>query len=830
MTLSASQWARVAEEFDRLCDAPVDVRKSGVMALASHDADAAAELDALLSASDRSDSRFDRPALHAYAAMQATAPALIGRRLGAYEVTQIIGRGGMGVVFEGRHTDPQFSKRVAIKTLAIGVERPERLWRFRRERQILATLDHANIAALYDGGTTDDGMPYLVMEYVAGQRIDEWCDTQRLTVAQRLDLFRQVCSAVQFAHSKLVVHRDLKPSNVLVTDDGVVKLLDFGIAKMLTPDDEHDESTRGGIAPLTTAYASPEQVRGEAITTSADVYSLGVMLYRLLTGGAPYEVDGRTPAEVRHILSTQAPVAPSDAVTDAHAKVSGAVDARAASAALRGELDAIVLMALRKEPERRYASVESFSSDLLRYLKGRTVQARPDTMRYRVGKFVRRQRALVAGVSIAALAMIGGTVASLRAAASARAEARRSQQMVSFLQTVVGAADHTFYGKIQGSPDITLREVLDSTTATVASSFPNDARVRADLYTTLGRSFRRFNRYATAITLIDSARILHASTTGPTSLQSTEDLLFAAWLMMEVGKVDSAAATLRVAIAQYAQLPDAPEAQVTYATAALGQLLALALGKEEESIPYLRTAARRERASPAPRLQVLAIAEGSLGYALIETGSEAAGDSAYARAVSTLEADSVRSAEELAIQLTNWGTSLARRNRHDEAVVVKRRAMVLMRRANGPNHKSTAVLQSRLAKELVAMQRYPEARGLVDSALVVLESLTPRNWSELQSAYAVQAEVGIGTRDAPGATRSLARSRALMDSLRGPHADRDIDLLLKESRLMSLQGLPARALALAVQAQRQAQQAFGPSDSQAVMAAKRVATLTAGGQ
>lgn len=203
--------------------------------------------------------------------MSATAPSLIGRTLGAYLVTRVIGRGGMGVVFEGQHTDPQLAKRVAIKTLAIGIERPERLWRFRRERQILAGLEHSNIGALYDGGTTDDGVPYLVVEYVDGKRLDLWCETHQLTIPRRIELFRQVCAGVQFAHSKLVVHRDLKPSNILVTDEGVVKLLDFGIAKLLTPDDARDETTRGGLAPLTTAYASPEQARGEEITTTADV-------------------------------------------------------------------------------------------------------------------------------------------------------------------------------------------------------------------------------------------------------------------------------------------------------------------------------------------------------------------------------------------------------------------------------------------------------------------------------------------------------------------------------------------------------------------------------
>lgn len=380
MSLNPGQWEHVAAEFDRLHELPADQHRRQLDALVLVDAAVAAEVESLLDVAARTDSRLDRNALGSFAEFHASAPSFIGQRLGAYLVTRVIGRGGMGVVFEGEHTDPQFSKKVAIKTLAIGVEQPERLWRFRRERQILAGLDHPNIAALYDGGTTEDSVPYLVMEYVAGQRIDDWCETHRLTIPQRIDLFRQVCAAVQFAHSKLVVHRDLKPSNILVTHDGAVKLLDFGVAKLLSSDDARDETTRGGIAPLTLAYASPEQARGEAISTAADVYALGMILFRLLTGGAPYELDGRTPVESLRILSTQPPKIPSGEVTDDHAKTCGAADASSVRATLSGELDAIVLMALRKEPTRRYASVEAFSADLLRYLKGQPVQARPDTL------------------------------------------------------------------------------------------------------------------------------------------------------------------------------------------------------------------------------------------------------------------------------------------------------------------------------------------------------------------------------------------------------------------------------------------------------------------
>jgi serine/threonine protein kinase len=352
----------------------------------------------------------------------------IGKRLGPYQVLEQIGKGGMSVVFRACRVDDQFQKQVAIKVLRAGEASPFVVGRFRNERQILAGLDHPNIARLTDGGTTEEGIPYLVMDLVEGVPIDDYCDARKLPTTQRLKLFVEVCSAVQYAHQRLIVHRDLKPGNILVTGQGVPKLLDFGIAKILGqgPLAGRSETTLTLFRILTPGYASPEQVRGEPITTASDVYSLGVILYELLTGRSPYGNRKRTSEEISNAVCELDPEKPSDVVT--HAIAGNAVSSPAEIAELRegsaqkllkrlrGDLDNIVMMALQKEPQRRYASVEQFAADIGRHLDSLPVFARKDTARYRLSKFVVRHKAGVAAASAVVLTMIMGFIITIREA------------------------------------------------------------------------------------------------------------------------------------------------------------------------------------------------------------------------------------------------------------------------------------------------------------------------------------------------------------------------------------------------------------------------------
>ena len=332
-----------------------------------------------------------------------------GTRVGAYKLVREIGHGGMGTVYLAERDDEHYQQQVAIKFIKPGLGGDAIRKRFRNEMQILADLNHPNIARLLDGGQTVEGVPYLVMEYVEGRPIDVFCDEAQLSIQERLKLFSTVCAGVQYAHQHLVIHRDIKPGNILVTTEGLPKLVDFGIAKLL--DDERSDATATALPFMTPDYASPEQVRGVAVTTATDVYSLGVVLYELLTGRRPYRLKSGVAHEVAQAICADEPRRPSSTQKRLHA-----------------DLDNIVLMAMRKEPQRRYASAEQFAEDIRRHLEGLPVRARPDTFGYRTGKFVRRHKFGVAAAAIITLTLLIGIVATVWQARVAHAERVRAER------------------------------------------------------------------------------------------------------------------------------------------------------------------------------------------------------------------------------------------------------------------------------------------------------------------------------------------------------------------------------------------------------------------
>jgi serine/threonine protein kinase/WD40 repeat protein len=385
------------------------------------DAALRAELDSLLAAHPGARRFFDAPLV---APPLDGADPWIGRTVGAWRLVRRLATGGMGAVYLGERTDHAFEKRAAIKLVRTGLDSDELLARFRRERQLLANLEHPHIARLLDGGSTPDGLPYLVMEYVDGHRLDEHADAVRLDVPARLDLFLDVCDAVQFAHKNLVIHRDLKPANILVDDSGQVKLLDFGIAGVVA-DGAAPDLTATTSRRLTPRYASPEQVMGGRMSTATDVYSLGVVLYELLAGRSPYADTGSPFAMERAVL--EADIArPSDAVTPEAAERRCTTAGRLATA-LRGDLDTIVLTALARDPERRYPTVEALADDIRRHVDGRPVRARPDTFVYRMSRFARRNTGLVAGVLAAFVTMIVALVLVVGAYRRAEADHREAE-------------------------------------------------------------------------------------------------------------------------------------------------------------------------------------------------------------------------------------------------------------------------------------------------------------------------------------------------------------------------------------------------------------------
>jgi eukaryotic-like serine/threonine-protein kinase len=443
--MTPERWQQIKGVLDQVLELKPPQRPAFLHRVCDGDHSLQREVESLLAGdSDGKEGFLAKPRISATITEDETR-SWVGRRIGPYEVLEMIGEGGMGSVYRAARADEQYKKQVAIKVVKRGLETPFALARFRAERQILANLEHSNIARMLEGGTTESGLPYVVMEMVDGVPIDKYCEAHTLSIEARLRLFRTVCLAVQHAHQHLTVHRDLKPGNILVTADGTPKLLDFGIAKILDPESLPGgaEATISFLRLLTPEYASPEQVRGDAITTASDIYSLGVVLFRLLTGHHPYVFDSRSPDAIARVICDTEPPKPSTVVRlqdkSAPGRATSQLDetrtigagyesTRALSRRLQGDLDNIVLMALRKEPQRRYPSAEQFAEDVRRHLESMPVVARNNTVEYRVSKFVARHKAGTAATVVAIVFLLVALVVALYEAGVARRQAEIARE------------------------------------------------------------------------------------------------------------------------------------------------------------------------------------------------------------------------------------------------------------------------------------------------------------------------------------------------------------------------------------------------------------------
>ncbi len=480
---------RLKEVFHAARELPPGERDAFLVDACGSDEQLREKVDALLE-SDRVSADFiaDPPArLFADAFGAAPEPSVAGRMIDRYRIIREIGRGGMGAVYLAERADDEYQKQVALKLIKRGMDTDSVLRHFRNERQILAGFDHPNIARLLDGGTSDDDLPYFVMEYIEGLPIDEYCNTQAVSLPARLQLFREICAAVSYAHRHLVVHRDIKRSNILVTAEGVPKLLDFGIAKILQ-EDGAPLLTLTGQRLMTPEYASPEQARGERVTTASDVYSLGVVLYELLAGQSPYGATTPQSSDFAKIISEVQPKKPSTVVAMAGNHRLAVNNQKF----LRGDLDKIVLMALRKEPERRYQSVEQFSEDIRRHLEERPVLARKDTSGYRAAKFVRRNKTALAAAAIVLLVLIGGIVATSRQAQIAMREKARAERRFNDVRKLANSVLFDYHDAIKDLPGSTkVRERLVEDGLNYLDSLASEAHGDPALQRELAAAYER---------------------------------------------------------------------------------------------------------------------------------------------------------------------------------------------------------------------------------------------------------------------------------------------------------------------------------------------------
>ena len=695
---------------------------------------------------------------------------LIGATVGAFRIEKRIASGGMGTVYKAVRSDGQFEQTVAMKVVKRGMDTEEILERFRAERQTLAALDDPRIARLIDGGVTRDGRPYLVMEYVDGRPIDAYCDEHRLTIKERLRLFREVCQAVQHAHGSLVIHRDLKPSNILVTAQGVPKLLDFGIAKVISGGTTQ-RATRDTDRRLTPEYASPEQVSSGVMSTATDVYSLGVVLYELLTGTAPYSFHLRTTDELKRVVCGVMPPAPSAAVTvratrkrltgesARPAALPGTAGATGVTAAgenvpatrrvsstrlrgqLRGDLDTIVLMALRKEPQRRYASAEQFAADIGRYLDGMPVQAQRDTLVYRATKFVGRHPAGVA-VTIGVIAALSVATVVLSRQAD-RLERQRDELLAAnkrlnetrrYLQTVLSGAETGNQG-----PDARLGDVLRDAAMALETSPPEDAVTRAAAEQSIGRAMMSLGM------LPEGRKLLQDAERGLGGMAADADArrdirLDLAELLFFEGKAAEAEVEFRELLAEERTASGGSHTEREgLLLNDLGASLR-AQGKPEEAEQMQREAIAARTAVLGADSLAVAESRNNLGSALFQKGDLAGAVEEFEKALKTRRS-LLRPDHPLIIRLeSNMGLAKLRMGDAGGAVDLLTHAAGAWDAAFGPDHPGRVPTMTSLSMALRQQGRRDEAIGVLKSALEWQRAHQP---GETVAIAATEANIGI---------------------------------------------------------------------------------------
>jgi serine/threonine-protein kinase len=645
-----------------------------------------------------------------------------GTLVGPYRIVRALASGGMGTVYLAERDDPRLRQRVALKMVRQGLHADYLVRRFLEERQILASLEHPGIARLMDGAVTPEGVPWFAMEYVEGIPLDEHCDRHRLGVDERLRLFAQVCDAVQYAHRNLVAHRDLKPSNILVTESGQPKLLDFGIARLVAGGAPAADD-RTGIGPrlLTPEYASPEQLRGEPVSTATDVYSLGVILYQLLTGQRPYRPRGESPWELPGALlgAPERPSAVAGAGEDAGeaAAARGTTPARLARR-LAGDLDAIVLKAMRPEPGQRYATAEQLAADLRRHAAGLPVGARADTRWYRVRKFVSRHRAGVAASAAALVLLMGFAVVTRVQAMRIAAERDRAQQVESFL---LGLFDRS--NLYQGSTRaVTVRDLLDRGAADIADVRQPEVRWRLQL--ALGHAYYGQGDYGRAIALMDSSYAALRKLRGERHQETIAIANQLGNVLRVAGRYDRAQALYRVILDARRRALGSGSVEVARSLNGLAMVLRMQ-GRYAEAERLLREALTIDRAHSGDAPSGLPQTLNNLGHVMRESGRLSEAEALHRESLAVRRAVWGPEHFEVTVSLANLAGVLRDRGDHAGADTLYRQVLALRRRLAGEEHPDLAMDRAGYAQLLHLRGDLAGAEALYRRALGVQRRVLP---------------------------------------------------------------------------------------------------------
>lgn len=656
--------------------------------------------------------------------------------IGNYKIIKRLEDGGMGSVFLAKRSDGQFDQHVALKLLRTGFVTDTQNQRFLAERQILASLIHKNIARLVDGGITQNGQPWFAMEYVKGLPIDEYCDKNQLTIKERLRLYKDVCNAVQFAHQKLIVHRDLKPSNIFVEEDGTVKLLDFGIAKALKPDDilrGRMPVTKTGLLPLTPAYASPEQIRGESITTASDIYQLGILLYELLTGSTPYNVSGRSPSEIEHIICETTPGRPSAAVTknpDGHSamtpqKISAVrkTDPAKLQRLLKDELDIIVLKAMHKDPGRRYESAGHFASDIDNFLQGKPVFAHPDSMLYRGQKFIQRHKTSFFSSAAIILLLIGYTVTityhsqrTESALEQAQQESEKAEQVIEYLMDMFEASDPS---ESLGE-NVTARQLLENGISQ-AEQLQEQPEVQAQMIDLTGRVYMNLGEYGKADELLNRGYQIRENHFTPPHNDIAESLHNLGILSWNRGDYSQAENYLRNALQMERQLYKGTHESVSNTTMSLAIVLK-ELGKFEEAEPLYKQALEMDREIFGEKHEFVANDLNNFGNFLESQGDYEGAREYYLKSLELYRELLGNKHPSVAGSLTNLGRISERMGEVNKSVDYHMEALQIRKKVFDEQHPDVAESLYELGSVLLDIEKYDEAELHLKQSLAIQKS------------------------------------------------------------------------------------------------------------
>jgi len=712
--MNAARWEQIQALFHEVADLPDPAQRASLEAQCAEDPTLMTEVLSLLEQDARGDSLLDRDAAHVAAEVldEGIPPALLDQTFGPYRLKEALGQGGMGVVYLAERED--LGSVAAIKILRDAWLSPDRRERFASEQRTLAQLNHPAIARLYDADTLPDGTPWFVMEYVEGVPLTEFCEHHASSILERLRLFRAVCEAVEHAHRHLIVHRDLKPSNILVKPDGSVKLLDFGIAKQLDSLEGPVDRTRTGLRLMTPAYAAPEQILGDPVGIHTDIYTLGVVLYELLTGRLPFDLSNRTPGEAETAIIKQGRERPSAAAKE-----------KSISRRAWADLDVLCLTAMHIEPQRRYRTVEALIRDIDHYLAGEPLEARPDTFGYRIGKFVRRNWQPVSAAAASLLVVVSLVVFYTVRLATARnaavAEAGRTQRIQHFMLNLFQGGDEAV------GPADSLRVVtLLDRGVQEAQALDGEPAVQAELRETLGSIYQKLGKLERADSLLGTALDQRRSLFGPDNAEVARSLVALGRLRVDQAQDEEAERLAREGLEMSKRQLRPNDPAIASATLALGQILE-ERGQYAEAIEVLEEAVRLRRAAGGPPTPELASSLRELANTHYYAGHLAVADSLDRLVLGMTRRLNGERHPLVAEDLINLGAVQQEWGHYQDAERYYRQALDITQAFYGPNHYKTAAGLTVLGRAVrFEPQGNDEAQRLFERALVIRERVFGR--------------------------------------------------------------------------------------------------------